>query len=152
MPDTLTRYRLHDSLGFHLTITARQQERRLDDLFRPLGLTRTSWCILLAVGNEGKTRPSDIASFLGLDRTAVSRSLRQMEKDGMIARQSGEEDKRTTTVALTAKGRDLLARGTPLAKANAAEIETHLSTGEAATLKRLLEKARGPGPVKLDRI
>ncbi|MEM1302763.1 MAG: MarR family transcriptional regulator, partial [Pseudomonadota bacterium] len=80
------RYRLHDSLGYNLSLAARLQERRLDDGLRSLALTRTNWCILLAVGVEGLSGPSDIAAFVGIDRTATSRALRQMEQAGLIER------------------------------------------------------------------
>ena len=78
-------YRLHTSLGYHLSLASRLQERRLDEQLKTLGLTRTTWCILLAVGNEGLCQPSDIADFVGIDRTATSRALRHMEDDGLLA-------------------------------------------------------------------
>ena len=78
-------YRLHNSLGYRLSRVARIQERRLDLGLRRIGLTRTTWCVLLAVGNEGLSQPSDIAEFIGIDRTATSRALRQMEADDLIA-------------------------------------------------------------------
>ena len=77
-----SKYRLHHSIGYHLSLAARLQERRLDGWMRPMGLTRTTWCILLAVANENLTRPSEIAEFVGIDRTATSRALRQMEEIG----------------------------------------------------------------------
>lgn len=90
-PDTP--YRLHDSLGFQLTITSRFQEHHLEDQLKTLGLTRITWCILLAVENEKLENPSDIAKFVGIDRTAASRALRQMENAGMIRRTGGNSDK-----------------------------------------------------------
>ena len=75
MKDT-TPYRLHQSLGYHLSIAARLQERRLDEQLRMLGLTRTTWCILLAVGNEGLSQPSDIAGFVGIGGVGRPRRTR----------------------------------------------------------------------------
>ena len=92
------KYRLNDSLGYRLSRVARIQERSL----RMLGLTRTTWCVLLAVGNEGLSQPSDIAEFIGIDRTATSRALRQMEAGGLIVRAAGDRDGRTRRVRLTA--------------------------------------------------
>lgn len=142
-------YHLHQSLGYHLSIAARLQERWLDERLRPLGLTRTTWCILLAVGNEGHSQPSDIANFVGIDRTATSRALRHMESDGLLARSSGKDDKRTRRVALTQKGREAIAQATPLARQNAANMSDQLSTDEEDTLKRLLSKLRGTGDAPL---
>ncbi len=125
-----------------MSLTARIQERRLEDGLRELGLTRILWCVLLAVGNEKLRHPSAIAAFVGIDRTAASRALRQMEETGLIARKVGTGDRRTTSVTLTAKGRKLLARGTPLARANNALMEARLTECELAELRRLLAKVR----------
>ncbi|MCR8725453.1 MarR family winged helix-turn-helix transcriptional regulator [Frigidibacter sp. ROC022] len=136
-------YRLHQSLGYQLSVTSRIQERRLDEGLKKLGLTRISWCILLAVGNEALTQPSDIAEFVGIDRTATSRALRQMEAAGLVSRQNGTADRRTTRVGLTAKGRQRLDEGTPLAIANNRVMAARLTPDEHRELERLLAKARG---------
>lgn len=133
-------YRLHDSLGFRLSRAARIQERRLDAGLRTLGLNRTSWCVLLAVGNEGLAQPSDIADFIGIDRTATSRALRQMEAQGLIGRAAGRDDRRTREVRLTELGRDRLAKGTPMAEGNGAAMAARLSENEMAALKRGLDR------------
>jgi DNA-binding MarR family transcriptional regulator len=140
--DSTGPYRLHASLGYHLSIAARQQERRLDEALKTIGLTRTTWCVLLAVGNEGLSQPSDIAGFVGIDRTATSRALRQMEADGLLARSSGTEDRRTRRVELTDKGRAAIIAATPFARANAATMAEQLNAGEQEALIRLLAKLR----------
>ena len=145
-------YRLHKSLGYQLSLAARIQERRLDDGLRGLGLTRITWCALLAIGNEKLRQPSDIARFVGIDRTATSRALRQMENDGMIARESGTGDRRTRSVVLTARGRSLLARGTPLAVENNAIMEARLSPDERHQLHGLLRKLHEGEAVSLARL
>lgn len=131
-------YRLHQSLGYHLSRAARIQERRLEDGLRTLGLTRTTWCILLAVGNENLAQPSEIAEFVGVDRTAASRALRAMEAARLISRAAGNGDGRTTEVRLTDLGRARLAQGTPMAEANNAVMHARLSDAEAGELRRLL--------------
>lgn len=133
-------YRLHDSLGFRLSRAARIQERRLDAGLKTLGLTRTSWCVLLAVGNEGLTLPSEIADFVGIDRTATSRTLRQMEAADLIARRPGDGDGRTRAVRLTDLGLKRLRDGTPMAEANNAAMAARLSDAEVETLKDRLDR------------
>ena len=133
-------YRLHDSLGFRLSRAARIQERRLDAGLKTLGLTRITWCVLLAVGNEDLAQPSEIADFVGIDRTAASRALRQMEADGLVARHVGEGDGRTREVVLTALGRDRLTRGEPMAVENNAVMAARLSPEEVDRLKAGLDR------------
>ena len=136
-----TTYRLHDSLGYYMSLTSRMQERRLDDWLRPLGLTRITWCVLLAVENEGLSRPSEIADFVGIDRTATSRALRQMEEAGLISRASARDDRRMTDVRLSDLGRDLMAQATPLAEENNRIAAARLSSEERDELVRLLAKS-----------
>lgn len=133
-------YRLHRSLGYNLSLAARLQERRLDEGLRTIGLTRTTWCVLLGVGHESLTSPSQIAAFVGIDRTATSRALRQMEAEGLIERRDGKDDKRTTVVGLTQNGATRLQQGAPFAIANNLAMTEKLSDGEAEELKRLLGK------------
>ena len=133
-------YSLHASLGFRLSRAARIQERRLDEGLKALGLTRTTWCVLLGLGNEGLTRPSELAAFVGIDRTATSRALRTMEADGFIARRTGVGDARTRDVRLPDKGYDAIEQGTPLAEANNAAMSARLGAADEAQLKALLDQ------------
>ena len=133
-------YRLHASLGYHLSLAARLQERRLDDALKTLGLTRITWCVLLGVGNEGLSKPSAIASFVGIDRTATSRALRGMEADGLILREGGDADRRTRRVRLTVLGRSRIDAGTPFAVSNNEFMRDKLSLTEHEALLELLGK------------
>ncbi len=123
-------------------MAARIQERRLDEGLRSLGLTRISWCVLLAVGVEELPHPSEIAAFVGIERTATSRLLRQMEEAGLIQRSTGKGDRRTTTVKLTAAGRQTLEKGTPFAESNNQIMADRLNQEEMTQLRRLLQKVR----------
>ena len=136
----MTYYRLHDSLGYNLSLAARLQERRLEEALKTMDLTRTTWCILLAVGNEGLTQPSDIASFVGIDRTATSRALRSMETAGLIEREAGRRDRRTTTVSLTPLGVKRIEQGTPYAVQNNALMRKKLGNEDFDRLRTLLER------------
>lgn len=136
----MTKHRLHASLGYNLSLAARLQERRLDDALKTFGLTRTTWCILLAVGNEDLHQPSDIAAFVGIDRTATSRALRQMETAGLLTRRTGTGDKRTTEVTLTDLGHRRIGEGTPFAIQNNALMRSKLTETEHSQLLALLEK------------
>lgn len=147
--DTPPPYRLQQSLAYHLSLAARVHERRLDEQLKTLGLTRTTWCILLAVGNEGLSQPSDIADFVGIDRTATSRALRHMEDQGLLARSSGTQDRRTRRVELTPSGCQAITQATPFARENASNLAELLDPHEMDELKRLLTKLRRADDVQL---
>lgn len=140
--ETDTSYRLHQSMGYQLTLTARVHERRLDEQLKSVGLTRITWCILLAVLNEGLVNPSDIARFVGIDRTATSRALRQMEEEGLILRSTGKKDGRTTLVKVTDAGLERHQQATPKVRSNAQYWQDKLTETEVLHFCRLMRKLR----------
>ncbi|MGI3184213.1 MarR family winged helix-turn-helix transcriptional regulator [Nioella aestuarii] len=134
------KYGLHDSIGFHATFAARLVERRVEDALRKFGLTRVGFCILLAVAEEGLKNPSDIAAFVGIDRTATSRALRALEAEGLISRAIGQEDRRMTEVSMTDAGYDRMIQAVPVCSENMDHFNAKLTISERAELKRLLTK------------
>ena len=107
---------------------------------KALGLTRTTWCVLLAIGNEDLTQPSDIARFVGIDRTATSRALRTMEHAGLLVRKAGTGDRRTTQVTLNAAGEALIVKGTRAALDNNEKMRGKLNRRDYEKLVALLSK------------
>ncbi len=134
------KYGLHDSIGYHATLAARLVERRVEDGLRNFGLTRIGWCILLAVAEEGLKNPSDIAAFVGIDRTATSRALRALENEGLISRAIGREDRRMTEVTMTQAGYDRMIQAVPVCSENMDHFNAKLTAAEQQELKRLLGK------------
>jgi DNA-binding MarR family transcriptional regulator len=61
-----------------------------------------------------------------------------LEDDGLIAREMGREDRRTTTVTLTEEGQACLVAARPVCLENMDHFNAKLSAGEALELKRLL--------------
>jgi len=140
MDGTAKKYSLRDSVAHQITRTARILERRVEEDLRRFGLTRVGWCVLVAVAEEGRKNPSDIANFVGIDRTATSRALRQLEGDGLIVREMGRDDRRTTEVRLTELGQSQFAAALPICRAAAMHFHHKLSMAELETLKALLAK------------
>ncbi len=133
-------YNLHDAPGYLLTLLSRISERRFERGLAPLGLTRVKWCVLLAVGQENHHRPSEIAAFIGIDRTATSRALRGLEADGLITRSNGAGDGRTRSVDVTGAGTAKLAQANVIARQNSDHFADKLSWYERETLGDIVRK------------
>lgn len=146
MSQTRPRYALHASIGYHMTLAARTFERRLEEGLRAAGLSRADWCVLLAIEEEGRRTPSEIAAFLEVDRTAVSRTLRKLEASGMVERTRGGDDGRTRRLSVTGKGRAALDIAIPAATRTQAHFNAKLSAAERATLVALLDRIRADEP------
>jgi DNA-binding MarR family transcriptional regulator/GNAT superfamily N-acetyltransferase len=101
MPDAM----VEQVRRFNRTVT--QRVGALDDHFlardRPLGEARVLWEIG-ANGSDIRT----LRSRLDLDSGYLSRLLRSLEADGLVAVSAGGQDRRVRVARLTAKGREEL--------------------------------------------
>lgn len=107
-------YRLHERLGYKVSRLARLMEAQFEEMLSPFGISRLYWCILSGVGLEDVRTPSELADYVGIARSAVSRALRTMEEMQLITRCSRERDGRGVEIVLTDKGRDVMEKCRPL--------------------------------------
>ena len=64
--------------------------------------------VLFTLEKTGPMRPSTLAKEIHLDLSTVSRHLRQLEDEGMIAKTTDAGDKRALRVELTAQGSKIM--------------------------------------------
>ncbi|MGA7687603.1 MAG: MarR family transcriptional regulator [Jiangellales bacterium] len=87
----------------------------MPDLYRVIRRLRTSggspptidvtaMMLLHKLGCEGPRRPSDLALDFGLDLSTVSRHVRALEHDGLLAREPDPDDGRAHLVSVTEPG------------------------------------------------
>lgn len=87
-----------------------------DEALAPVGLRSTQYSILMELSRRGREAPTlqVLADALVMDRSALGHTLRPLERDGLLALQHGESDRRQRQVVLTRKGQALVARAQPL--------------------------------------
>jgi DNA-binding MarR family transcriptional regulator len=107
-----------------------------------VGLRNTDLRLMnLLDGSEGIT-VNEIARRAHVDKAWVSRSLRELQKSGLVTRHSLREDSRLCVVALSAKGRSLLEQVRPLASAREARLLAGIDRAAfKAELDRLMTNA-----------
>lgn len=96
------------SAGF---IAARRHSGHLQNQAQ-LAASRPNWGKVLRALKSGNRRPGGIASIAGLQTSAVTRTINEMVKEGVVARAAIAEpgnDQRTRTVELTQLGQELCA-------------------------------------------
>lgn len=99
-----TKKSIQQSLGYWTSLLSRTMEAEFNHRLAPLGLTRMSCAVLAAMVFDGKTSPSGIADFMGLDRGAVTRLLDKLEAQGLITRDRGKSDRRSVSTTVTPRG------------------------------------------------
>lgn len=89
------------------------QVRLHEQLLRSAGvrIDRTGAALLhkLSAGHES-LRVTDLAEMLGVDTPTVTRKVQQLERDGMVVRQTDPDDRRVSKIRLTPAGRRTLER------------------------------------------
>ena len=86
-----------------------------DDALRPTGLRATQLPILVALCRQGPVTVNGLAEALVTDPTTITRNLRPLEREGLLALREGA-DRRERHVEITGKGRRVLGRAVPLWK------------------------------------
>lgn len=133
-------YQLRDGLGFRMSRTARVMERHYEQLLAEIGLSRLMWCVLVMVGSYGIAAPSAMAEFLSVNRTAISRVLREMEKQGLVLRRQQDGDRRGRDIGLTELGQHKLEVFLPKATLTTEHFRSKLTEDEFEMLKTVLDK------------
>jgi DNA-binding MarR family transcriptional regulator len=95
--------RLH-SVAIHLL----RRVRRVDEA---TGLTAAKLSALSVVVFGGPISLRALAAAEQVRPPSMTRTVRELEADGLIARESDESDRRVTRIAATPKGRRLLQQG-----------------------------------------
>lgn len=101
-----------DCTCFRLRRLSRQVTQRYDDALRPVGLRVTQFSLLSALRNEGPMTVATLAKGLGADTTSMSRALATVAERAWVRVGEGL-DKRSKSVAITAKGLALLETAEP---------------------------------------
>lgn len=79
-----------------------------------------------------------VASLLAMDRTTLTAALKPLERRRLLKITRDPEDHRARRLALTTKGRKLLARAVPVWKSTHAAVEGLLGQGEPDRLRKNL--------------
>ena len=99
-------------LCFNLRKAARAVTQLYDAALEPAGLRATQFSLLAVLAGRDAVTITDLARAMVMDRTTLTRNLRPIEKQGLVAIAPGD-DRRTREVRLTQRGRTALTRATP---------------------------------------
>jgi DNA-binding MarR family transcriptional regulator len=83
--------------------------QKYDAALAAADLTVTQFTLLTVLRHNPRARVNDLVDVLAMDQSTLSRTLKLMERDSLIARQDGE-DRRAVHWTLTSTGRTRLKR------------------------------------------
>ena len=110
--DVIESYTVESCACQKVRVAARAVTRAYDDALRPVGLRATQLAVLVAVGIEGAVSITALAKLMGMDRLTLTRNLRPLEREGLVA--VGLEGwRRSRTLEITNNGRTRLREALP---------------------------------------
>jgi DNA-binding MarR family transcriptional regulator len=129
-----------ETIDYFLKIVWQTVANRYNQLVIEFGITQSIGYLLINIDENEGTTVSQAAALLGLKSTSLSRMLRQLEKSGLIYRESNEGDKRSVKIYLTPLGKEKrqLARG--LVKQFNNYLNSNISDADKDHLVKTLKK------------
>lgn len=122
-------------LCLYVQRAARSLARRFDEAFRPLGLTNGQFSLLMSLNRPEPPPMAPVANLLAMDRTTLIAALKPLQRRGLVRVATDRTDRRSRTLILTIKGKDLLARAMPIWQQTHAEVERQLSAAQLEDLR-----------------
>ncbi len=108
--------------------------RLFDDSLAPLGIRASQLTVLALIGAMEGLRAADVAQYLEMDKSTVSRSLALLRARGWVEESAGSTRK-SRRLDVTAKGRTLLSETLPLWRAAAERAREALGEESVEALK-----------------
>ncbi|WP_331765811.1 MarR family transcriptional regulator [Embleya sp. NBC_00896] len=99
---------------------------------------------VLGILRDRRPRMSDLAAFLGLDKSTLSGLIARAERRGLLTRGTGPDDKRAVVVLITDAGRDLTQRLYEEVRDTLAPATGRLDPKQREQLAQLLEPLLTP--------
>jgi DNA-binding MarR family transcriptional regulator len=125
-------------LCLHIQRAARALARRFDDALRPIDLTNGQFSLMMSLNRPEPPDMGAVASLLGMDRTTLTAALKPLERRRLLTITVNPADRRSRILALTSRGRKLLARAVPVWKRTHVAVESLLPDGDPDRFRKNL--------------
>jgi DNA-binding MarR family transcriptional regulator len=128
-----------ETIDYFLKIVWQTVANRYNQLVTEFGITQSIGYLLINIDEEGTT-VSQAAALLGLKSTSLSRMLNQLEKTGLIYRESNKGDKRSVKIYLTDLGKEKRQLAKNVVKQFNNYLNVHISDADKQYLTDMLKK------------
>ena len=126
--------------GYLLSRAAQQCQELFEALMEPDRIRGRHFRVLAVLGEGESLSQLEIGERVGIDRNTMVLLIDDLEGRGLVTRRRDPEDRRAHRVSLTETGKNILARGTEMARRTNDEVFAPLSPDERAQLHALLSR------------
>jgi DNA-binding MarR family transcriptional regulator len=131
-----------ECLGFKARLLSRVITGAYDDALAEVGLKVSQFSVLNAIANSEETRPAELAKFLAMDESTLSRNVARMCARGWLRLEAGEGDRRSHQITVTEKGMALLRKSYPAWQKAQDQVTKQLGPDGVTALKSVVKKLR----------
>lgn len=135
VPYETTRYVRDHCICTHMQRAARALARRFDKALKPLGLTNGQFSLLMALNRPEAVPRRSVAALLAMDRSTLTAALKPLEREKLVKVTPDPDDRRSTRLKLTDKGREMLTQALPIWRDTHAEVDLLLSRSNPERLR-----------------
>jgi DNA-binding MarR family transcriptional regulator len=121
---------------------------RATDALGTVGLTPALFALLNVIGAREGAIQQELGAAMGIDRTTMVSLIDQLEGAGLAKRRPSAKDRRAREVAITPKGRRLLARARRMISDAEDDLLAGLTAEERHDLLTLLRRALESAPAQ----
>ncbi|MCG6902345.1 MAG: MarR family winged helix-turn-helix transcriptional regulator [Rhodobacter sp.] len=131
---------LHQFLTYRISRVQAKLNAQATRLLRQTsGITLTQWRVIALVGAAGKTRLSDLAKEAALDKGLLSRNVKTLVRQKVVAAQMDDADHRAQILSLTPKGQEIFERTLPVTRARQQKLREGISEDDLRAFRRVLD-------------
>jgi homoprotocatechuate degradation regulator HpaR len=131
------------SLPMQLMLAREAVMQRFRPHLNAHGLTDQQWRIVRALNEVEALDFAALGRACCLHTASLSRSLPNLEADGLISRRANKQDQRRVSVSLTAKGRQLFETVAPQSEAIYAQLAQEIGLQRMEQIYGLLDEVIG---------
>ena len=129
-----------ETIDYFLKIVWQTVANRYNQLVTEFGITQSIGYLLINIDEQEGTTVSKAAQLLGLKSTSLSRMLSQLEKTGLIYRESNPGYKRSVKIYLTELGKEKRHLARSVVKQFNSYLNAHINEADKLYLINMLEK------------
>ena len=148
MNDDTSTFVLDRFLPYQLNVLAGRLSRGLARRYREAwGISVAEWRVVAHLSQASAVSVREIHDRVDMDKSKVSRAASRLERAGFVTKRANPDDRRLVELALTERGREMIADLAPQALDYERRVLEGLSPRQAAAFRlavaRLLEEDEG---------
>lgn len=133
-------FSIKESTGYLLLRSYNVMSESLQNQFDEYGVTVSQWPLLYILYQGKENTPAELAEYMKLNRSAITRLLDRLDKKQLIRRTTSTHDKRSVVINLTNKGKKIVPALAAISRETNNRFLKGLSKSEIQQFDEILRK------------